>query len=87
MGIGMIKVVTGIRRSGKSFLLFKLFYEYLLDVGVDDEQIIKISLDDEEHRKYCDPEALHEYILSQIVNKDKQYCLFIDEAQYAIKII
>lgn len=84
MGNGMVKVVTGIRRSGKSFLLFKLFYEYLLDIGVDDEQIIKISLDDEEHRKYCDPEVLHEYILSQIVSKDKQYYLFIDEAQYAI---
>lgn len=84
MNNGMIKVITGIRRSGKSFLLFKLFYDYLLDSGIKDEQIIKISLDTEEHRRHCNPELLHEYILSQIVNKHTQYYLFIDEAQYAI---
>ncbi|MGI6091214.1 MAG: ATP-binding protein [Saccharofermentanales bacterium] len=81
---GMIKIITGIRRSGKSFLLFKLFYGYLLNSGVQDEQIIRISLDDEEHREYCDPIRLHEYILSHLVNRDKQYYVFIDEAQYAI---
>ena len=81
---GMIKIITGIRRSGKSFLLFKLFYEYLLSSGIQDEQIIKISLDDEEYREYCDPVRLHKYILSQLVNKNKQYYVFIDEAQYAI---
>ena len=81
---GMIKIITGIRRSGKSFLLFKLFYGYLLNSGVQDEQIIRISLDDEEHREYCDPVRLHEYILSHLVNRDKQYYVFIDEAQYAI---
>ncbi len=84
MNNGMIKVITGIRRSGKSFLLFKLFYDYLLSSGVKDNQIIRISLDDEEYRPYCNPELLHEYILSQIINKDKPYYLFIDEAQYAI---
>lgn len=55
MNNGMIKVITGIRRSGKSFLLFKLFYDCLLGIGVKDDQIIKMSLDDEEHRKYCNP--------------------------------
>lgn len=81
---GMIKIITGIRRSGKLFLLFKLFYEYLLSIGVRDEQIIKISLEDVEHREYCDPVRLYEYILSQLVNQDEQYYVFIDEAQYAI---
>ena len=81
---GMIKIITGIRRSGKSFLLFKLFYEYLLSIGVRDEQIVKISLEDVEHREYCDPVRLYEYILSQLVNQDEQYYVFIDEAQYAI---
>ncbi len=81
---GMIKIITGIRRSGKSFLLFTLFYEYLLNSGVTDEQIIKISLDDEEHRAYCDPARLNEYINSQIAHGDRRYYVFIDEAQYAI---
>lgn len=80
---GMIKVITGIRRCGKSFLLFNLFYEYLLETGVKKEQIITIALDDNLHMKYRDPDKLSEYIRERISNSDMYYIL-IDEVQYAI---
>ena len=56
---GLIKVVTGIRRSGKSYLLFNLYYDYLLSEGVSKENIITIPLDDVDYEKYCDPLVLH----------------------------
>ncbi len=80
---GMIKIITGIRRCGKSFLLFNLFYEYLLETGVKKEQIITIALDDNLHMKYRDPDKLSEYIRERISNSDMYYIL-IDEVQYAI---
>ncbi len=80
---GLIKVITGIRRCGKSFLLFNLFYDYLTESGVRGEQIITIALDDDMFAQYREPEKLSEYIRSRIVNKDIYYIL-IDEIQYAI---
>ncbi len=80
---GLIKVITGIRRCGKSFLLFNLFYDYLVENGVKEEQIITIALDDDIYLEYRDPHKLSEYIRSKIVNKDMYY-IFIDEVQYAI---
>ena len=80
---GLIKVITGIRRCGKSFLLFHLFYDHLLQSGVKEEQIITIALDDDIYLKYRDPHELSEYIRSKIVTKDMYYIL-IDEVQYAI---
>lgn len=80
---GMIKVITGIRRCGKSYLLFNLFYDYLLSSGVNKNNIICIPLDNLEYAEYCNPIALHQYIKSKIVS-DEQYYVFIDEAQYAI---
>lgn len=80
---GLIKVVTGIRRCGKSFLLFNLFYDYLIEIGVREEQIITVALDDNAFIKYRDPEKLSEYIRSKIINTDMYYIL-IDEVQYAI---
>lgn len=80
---GLIKVITGIRRCGKSFLLFNLFYDYLVENGVKEEQIIAIALDDDIYLEYRDPHKLSEYIRSKIVNKDMYYIL-IDEVQYAI---
>lgn len=82
-GNGMIKVITGIRRCGKSFLLFNLFYDHLLESGVKEEQIIMIALDDDLYLKYRDPDELSRYIRGKIVNKDMYYIL-IDEIQYAI---
>ena len=80
---GLIKVITGIRRCGKSFLLFNLFYDYLIESGVKEEQIITIALDDDLFINYRDPDELSQYIRSKIVNKDMYYIL-IDEVQYAI---
>lgn len=80
---GLIKVITGIRRCGKSFLLFNLFYDYLIESGVKEEQIITIALDDDTFIKYRDPDELSKYIRGKIVNSDMYYIL-IDEVQYAI---
>ena len=80
---GLIKVITGIRRCGKSFLLFNLFYDYLIESGVREEQILAIALDDDISVQYREPEKLSEYIRSRIVNRDMYYIL-IDEIQYAI---
>lgn len=80
---GMIKVITGIRRCGKSFLLFNLFYDYLLETGVKKEQIITIALDDNLYLEYRDPDKLSKYIRERITNPNMYYIL-IDEVQYAI---
>ena len=80
---GLIKVITGIRRCGKSFLLFNLFYDYLIQSGVKEEQIIRIALDDDTFEKYHDSDELSKYIRGKIVNSDMYYIL-IDEVQYAI---
>ncbi|MGN1458221.1 MAG: ATP-binding protein [Acutalibacteraceae bacterium] len=80
---GLIKVITGIRRCGKSFLLFNLFYDYLIENGVKEEQIISVALDDDTFVQYRNPDELSKYIRSKIVNKDMYYIL-IDEVQYAI---
>ena len=80
---GLIKVITGIRRCGKSFLLFNLFYDYLIESGVREEQIITIALDDDTFVQYRDPDELSKYIRGKIVSRDMYYIL-IDEVQYAI---
>lgn len=81
---GLIKVITGIRRSGKSYLLFNLYYDYLISTGVPESNIITIPLDDVDYEEFCDPHALNEYIKKKISDKNQQYYVFIDEAQYAI---
>lgn len=80
---GLIKVITGIRRCGKSFLLFNLFYDYLIESGVREEQIISIALDDDTYVNYRNPDELSKYIREKITGKDMYYIL-IDEVQYAI---
>ena len=80
MNNGMIKVVTGIRRSGKSYLLFKLFYEYLLSQCVLESHIIKIELDQRKNRIYRDPDVIIDHIES-LVKDDKQYYILLDEVQ------
>jgi len=84
---GEIKVVTGIRRCGKSVLLFDLFYEYLLSQDVKEEQIIRLELDQRKYYKYRNPIALCDYVES-IVNskKGEKFYLFVDEVQFTIKV-
>lgn len=85
---GEIKVITGIRRCGKSVLLFELFYQYLLGKGVGERQIIKIELDQRRYYKYRNPIELCEYVESVVTtDKDKQFYLFIDEVQLTTKVV
>ena len=85
---GEIKVITGIRRCGKSVLLFELFYQYLLDHGVSENQIIKIELDQRRYYKYRNPIVLCEFVESIVTSdKQKQFYLFIDEVQLTGKVI
>lgn len=85
---GDIKVITGIRRCGKSVLLFELFYEYLLSIGVSENHIIKIELDQRRNYKLRNPIALCEYVESIVEkHKEEQFYLFIDEVQLTAKVI
>ena len=77
---GMIKVITGIRRSGKSYLVFKIFNDYLKSEGVTEEHIIKIELDDRKNKKYRNPDVILDYIES-LITDDKDYYILLDEVQ------
>ncbi len=77
----MIKVITGIRRCGKSYLLFNLFYNHLIESGVKDDHIIKIALDDRQNKKYRNPDVLCDYVHSCIKDREMYYIL-LDEVQY-----
>lgn len=77
---GMIKVITGIRRSGKSYLLFTIFRNYLKEQGVADDHIIAIELDMFENEKYRDPRTLLEYTKNRMTD-DGDYYIFLDEVQ------
>lgn len=80
MNNGMIKVVTGIRRCGKSYLIFKIFQDYLISNGVDESHIITIELDQRKNKIYRDPDSILDYIDSLIVDQD-QYYILLDEVQ------
>ena len=77
---GMIKVVTGISRSGKSYLIFTIFKNYLLEQGVDANHIVSIELDQRKDRKYRNPDTILDYIESRITDED-QYYILLDEVQ------
>lgn len=77
---GLIKVVTGMRRCGKSYLLFNLFKDYLIENNVASDHIIEVAFDSFENIKYCDPEVLYPFIKEQIVDKE-QYYIILDEIQ------
>lgn len=84
---GLVKIITGIRRSGKSYLLSVLFKEYLLGEGVAEDHIIEVSLDKDEFRNCRDAIALGDYVRSHLVNDGKWNYVFIDEVQLARKIL
>ena len=77
---GLIKIITGIRRCGKSYLLNTIFKNYLLEQGTDEKHIIQLSLDERTNSKYLDPDKLDKYIRSLIVDEQKYYIL-LDEIQ------
>ena len=81
MNNGAIKVITGLRRSGKSTLLFNIFYDYLLSIGTNPNNIIKIDLDSEQYEDLLDYKKLGQYIRSKI-NETEQFYIFLDEVQF-----
>lgn len=82
---GLIKVITGIRRCGKSYLLFDMYYDYLLSQGVSEQNVVKISLEDDENEELRDSKKLAGYIRDRLKNNADMHYVFIDEVQYAIK--
>ncbi len=84
IGNGMVKIITGLRRCGKSYLLFELFYNLLIKEGVKKENIITLSLDDDENEQYLNPDNLSAYLKSKITNNEEEFYIFLDEAQLAI---
>ena len=84
---GLIKIITGIRRCGKSYLLFELYHAYLNSIGVEDNFILELSLDDEVNAKFRNPLELGNYIRSLIIEQDKEYYIFLDEIQHVKEIM
>ena len=80
IGNGMIKVITGIRRCGKSYLLSELFREYLASIGIDEPHIIEVALDDRANAALRDPDAMMNYVKSRITDSG-QYFILLDEVQ------
>lgn len=78
---GLIKIITGMRRCGKSFLLFKLFKEHLIAEGVPESHIIRIELDDRRNKSLRDPDVCLEYVTS-LLKDERKYYLLIDEVQF-----
>ena len=81
---GSIKIITGLRRSGKSYLLNNIFYDYLISTGVNKDQIIKLALDDDRNREYRNPDNLSDFLYSQITNETDTFYFLLDEVQFAI---
>ena len=83
---GLVKVITGIRRCGKSYLLFNIYKEYLKSIGVEDECIICLALDDDENIRYRNPLELGKHIRSLTTGESKDYYVFLDEIQKVVTI-
>lgn len=81
---GRIKIITGIRRSGKSTLLFDIYKEYLLNSGVSETEIVTIALDDNANEEFREPSVISDYIREKCIDKNKKYYVFLDEIQFAI---
>lgn len=83
---GRIKIITGLRRSGKSFLLFQLYRQHLLDSGIGEDQIIGLALDEIDNAKYRNPFELNKEIKERMSDKNKRYYVFIDEIQLVAEV-
>ncbi len=85
-GNGKVKIVTGIRRCGKSFLLFNLYKDYLLNEGAEKDCFVELALDKKAHAKYRNPNELYDYVLRKAKDNEKLYYVFIDEIQLSYKV-
>ena len=83
---GKVKVITGIRRCGKSFLLFNLYKDFLLNEGVAKDCFVELALDKKAHLKYRNPNELYDYVLRKTKDAEKRYYVFIDEIQLSYKV-
>ena len=83
---GRIKIITGIRRCGKSFLLFELYTKYLRDNGVAEDQIITLALDEISNAKYRNPFELDKFVRSRITERTKKYYVLLDEIQFVEEV-
>ena len=83
---GKVKIITGIRRCGKSFLLFNLYKDYLLNEGVTKDCFVELALDKKAHVKYRNPNELYDYVLRKTKDAEKRYYVFIDEIQLSYKV-
>ena len=83
---GRVKIITGIRRCGKSFLLSTLYKDYLKDEGVPEDCFVEISLDRKAYVNFRNPNELYDYVLSQTQDESKRYYVFIDEIQLSFKV-
>ena len=83
---GRVKVITGLRRSGKSYLLFTLYRRYLLNTGIGEDQIIGLALDEIDNARYRDPFELNAFVKEKTANRQKRYYVFLDEIQFVSEI-
>lgn len=83
---GKVKIITGIRRCGKSFLLSTLYNDYLKDEGVEDDCFVEIALDQKAYVKYRNPNELYDFVLSRTQETSRRYYVFIDEIQLSFKV-
>lgn len=83
---GKVKIITGIRRSGKSFLLSHLYKQFLVNKGVKNDCFVEIDLEDTANTKYRNPNTLYEYVMAKCANKRRKYYVFIDEIQLCTKV-
>ncbi len=83
---GRVKVITGLRRSGKSYLLFDLYRAYLLRTGIAEDQIIALALDEIDNAKYRNPFELNKYIKEHMTERSKRYYVFLDEIQFVTEV-
>lgn len=83
---GRVKIITGVRRCGKSYLLFELYRKYLLSIGINENQIIMIALDSLKNVQYRNPIELDDFLRGKIRDNVLRYYIFIDEIQFVEEI-
>ena len=85
-GNGRIKIITGLRRCGKSYLLFSLYKNNLLSDGVEEDQIIELALDEVGNARYRNPFELDAFIKARMTDRNKRYYIFLDEIQFVSSV-